>query len=319
MTKSKHTLKFLPLLLTLLLPLLSACASSQSLPEITDENLTVSTITIPGISREYNLLFLTDTHIVLPDESTGEIRDYSAERLSHFTNDSGYISSELFSSWMEYANRTKPDALLLGGDIIDSPSPANLEFLDASLSKLNIPYLYTVGNHDWTYPWEYMTETGTAQYLPLLAPYMENNTAIHTLETEDFVLVAVDNSSNQIHPDSLEEYRQILSKGKPVIVLLHVPLYTGDLFAKTSGVWTNGAVLGGGVPGGIYPNDISAEFISLTTAADSPVAAIIAGHVHLPDESAVDGEKNIPQIVGDAGYKGKGMSIRILPAGTAAP
>ena len=71
--------------------------------------------------------------------------------------------------------------------------------------------------------------------------------------------------------------------------------------------------------GGIYPNDISAEFISLTTAADSPVAAIIAGHVHLPDESAVDGEKNIPQIVGDAGYKGKGMSIRILPAGTTAP
>lgn len=318
MTKSAHTPKILLFLLTILLPLLCACASGQSLPEITDENLTASTITIPGISREYNLLFLTDTHIVLPDESTGEIRDYSAERLSHFTNDGGCLSSGLFSSWMEYANQTKPDALLLGGDIIDSPSPANLEFLDASLKKLTVPYLYTIGNHDWTYPWEYMTETGTAKYLSLLAPYMENNTAIHTLETEDFILVAVDNSNNQIHPDALEEYRQILSDGKPVIVLLHVPLYTGELFAKTSGIWTNGAVLGGGVHGGIYPNDISAEFISLTTAEDSPVAAIIAGHVHLPDESTVDGEKDIPQIVGDAGYKGKGTLIRILPAETSA-
>ena len=37
--------------------------------------------------------------------------------------------------------------------------------------------------------------------------------------------------------------------------------------------------------------------MSLTTAADSPVAAVLAGHVHLSDESVIDGEKDIPQIV----------------------
>ena len=264
------------------------------------------------MSRDYDLLFLTDTHIVIPDESAAsEIQSYSEERLAHFTGEGGRISSDLFTAWMEYANQMEPDALLLGGDIIDSPSSANVKYLSASLDSLKVPYLYTLGNHDWTFPWDYMTETGTAEYLPLLAPYMETNTAIHTLELDDLIVVAVDNSNNQIHPDALEEYQRILSRKKPVILLLHVPFYTEELLAKTSAVWPNGVVLGGGVHGGIYPNDVSAQFMSLTTAADSPVAAVLAGHVHLSDESVIDGEKDIPQIVGDAGYKGKGTLIHI--------
>jgi Predicted phosphohydrolases len=291
---------------------LCGCASAHPRSEIDASNIHTCTLTIPGLSRDYDLLFLTDTHIVIPDESAAsEIQSYSEERLAHFTGEGGRISSDLFTAWMEYANQMEPDALLLGGDIIDSPSSANVKYLSASLDSLKVPYLYTLGNHDWTFPWDYMTETGTAEYLPLLAPYMETNTAIHTLELDDLIVVAVDNSNNQIHPDALEEYQRILSRKKPVILLLHVPFYTEELLAKTSAVWPNGVVLGGGVHGGIYPNDVSAQFMSLTTAADSPVAAVLAGHVHLSDESVIDGEKDIPQIVGDAGYKGKGTLIHI--------
>lgn len=303
---------FLTILCIFLVPSLCGCASAQPLAEIDASNIDTCTLTIPGLSRDYDLLFLTDTHIVIPDESAdNEIRNYSEERLAHFTGEGGLISSEFFTAWIEYANQTKPDALLLGGDIIDSPSASNVKYLSSALDTLNVPYLYTLGNHDWTFPWDYMTESGTAEYLPLLAPYMETNTAIHTLELDDFILVAVDNSNNQIHPDALEEYRQILSRKKPVLLLLHVPFYTEELLARTSAVWPNGVVLGGGIHGGIYPNDVSAQFMSLTTAADSPVVAVLAGHVHLSDESVIDGEKDIPQIVGDAGYKGKGTLIHI--------
>lgn len=318
MISNKHLSNLLSgiMLPVILLFTLCSCASGSSQQEtihIDTANIDTCTITIPGISKEYNLLFLTDTHIVIPDESAdSEAQDYFTQRLTHFTNESGYVSSDLFTAWIKYANETKADALLLGGDIIDSPSSSNIEYLSTSLDKLEIPYLYAMGNHDWTYPWEYMTETGAEDYLPLLEPYMEKNTAIHTLETDDFILVAVDNSSNQIHPDALEEYRQILSQNKPVILLLHVPFYTEDLIAKTSAVWPNSVVLGGGIHGGFYPNDVSAQFMALTTAADSPVAAVLAGHVHLPDESMLNGEKDIPQIVGDAGYKGKGTVIRIV-------
>lgn len=310
---SRITHTYRTILLTILLFALCSCASSQPTSVISTARLDTRTIAIPDISRNYELLFLTDTHVVISDKSAStQIQDYSSQRLAHFTNESGFVSSELFTSWINYANQMKPDVLLLGGDIIDSPSPANIEFLNSSLNKLKIPYLYTMGNHDWTYPWEYMTEAGAADYLPLLAPYMGTDTAIHTLELEDFILVAVDNSSNQIHPDALEEYQKILSRSKPVILMLHVPFYTENLLAKTSVAWPNSVVLGGGIHGGIYPNDVSAQFMSLTTAADSPVVAILAGHVHLSDESMIDGEKDIPQIVGDAGYKGKGTLIHII-------
>lgn len=326
MRKINHTKILLVILLFSALFMFSftGCAFYSSVEPIQEENMDSCRITIPGISKEYTLLYLTDTHIVLPEtEASQEIREYSEQRLSQFSNESGIVSSDFFLSWISYANKNKPDALLLGGDIIDSPSPANIKYLDNALKKLEIPYIYTPGNHDWTYPWEYMTEKGINDYLPLLSPYMNNytseeyssagNTAIHTLELDDFFIVAVDNSSNQIHPDALEKYKTILQKGKPVILLLHVPFYTEPLLAKTSSVWPNGVVLGGGVHGGIYPNDVSAEFISLTTAENNPVAAVVTGHVHLPDISNIQGEKEIPQITGDAGFKGKGTVIHISP------
>ncbi|HBA67952.1 MAG TPA: hypothetical protein DCZ40_01155, partial [Lachnospiraceae bacterium] len=141
----------------------------------------------------------------------------------------------------------------------------------------------------------------------------DGSTVIHTLEFDDFIVVAVDNSSNQIHSEALENYKKILKKNKPVILLLHVPFYTESLLEKTSPLWQQGVLLGGGIHGGIYPNDVSAEFMSLTAAKDSPVAAIIAGHVHISDISDFQGEKNVPQITGDAGYKGKGTLIHISP------
>ena len=188
-----------------------------------------------------------------------------------------------------------------------------MDFLGNSLEKLEIPYIYTLGNHDWTYPWEYMTETAVNDYLPPLSPYMNGNTSIHTLELDDFIIAAVDNSSNQINPDALETYKAILTLDKPVLLLVHVPFYTPSLLEEASGFWQQSVVLGGGVHGGTYPNEISAEFMGLTTAASSPVAAVIAGHVHFPHVSDMEGEKDIPQIVGDAGFKGRATRIHISP------
>lgn len=301
--------------------LLGGCGSKPSPATIDETNIDEYQIAIPGISREYNLLFLTDTHIVLPEtEASQEIIDYSNQRLAQFTEENNIISSDQFLSWISSSNEWKLDALLLGGDIIDSPSPANISYLSDSLKQLEIPYIYALGNHDWTYPWEYMTEKGKEEYLPLLSPYIvsaENsfskNTTFHTLELDDFTIVAINNSDNQIPPEALEEYKKIAEKGKPILLLLHVPFYTQPLLDKTSTVWQNGVVLGGGIHGGIYPNDVSAEFIGLITSKDSPVAAVLTGHVHLSDTSCIQGEKEILQITGDAGFKGKGTIIHITP------
>lgn len=302
--------KVCSVLFFLLLPFLfSGCAGAEP---VKAENITSCDIVIPGLTKEYNFLFLTDTHIIISDEQEEQqVKDYTQSRLPVFNTEENKTSVPQLDEWITYANQQKYDGLLLGGDIIDFPSAANIDYLAFSLKKLEIPYLYTPGNHDWTYPWEYMTEKGKENYLSLLSPYMEDNPAIHTLEYEDFIIVAINNSSNQIDPDALQTYKSILSEGKPVIVLMHVPLYTDSVLAKSKEEWNSGVVLGGGIHGGIYPDAVSTEFLQLTLAKTSPVAAILSGHVHLSDTSEVLGDKNIPQITGDAGYKGIGTRIHI--------
>ena len=204
-------------------------------------------IYIPDISGEYTFLYVTDTHMIVPDvEDSEEVTEHFASRFEEFKNAEGVPSAEQFGAWIAYANAQEADAFLLGGDAIDYPSESNLKHLKENLDKLKMPYLYTVGNHDWTYPWDYMTEQGKANYLPLLAPYMQENTAIHALELEELILVSVDNSTNQIAPEAMEEYKRILQKGKPVIVMLHVPLLTQSVLTKAKEVWSSPVVLGGG-------------------------------------------------------------------------
>ena len=40
------------------------------------------------------------------------------------------------------------------GDVIDSPSAKNLEYLGEAFRQLQVPVLYMVGNHDYAPPYE---------------------------------------------------------------------------------------------------------------------------------------------------------------------
>ncbi len=270
------------------------------------------TLVIEGLKEEYDILFLTDTHmIVMSEEDAEQVATNAAERYPMFTDAAGVPSAEQFPVWMEYAVDKQVDAVLFGGDIIDYPSVANLEYLQTNLKQLNMPYLYALGNHDWTYPWEYMTDYGKTEYLPLLKPLMGENTTIQSLDMGEFIVVAVDNSAGQINAEALEEYRTVLLLDKPVIVMVHVPFLTQSVLTQAKEEWSTPVVIGGGNYGGIYPNEASTAFLQETMAEDSPVVAILAGHVHFYNKDYVEGEKNIIQIVGDGGYKGKGIMLHI--------
>lgn len=308
----KHFLKIICLIICAVT--FSGCAkqSVMNMHPVTQESILEEVLVVPGMEQEYELLYLTDMHMVVQaSEDTEEQRTLGEERFSMFVNELGVSSAEQFSGWMEYTQEKKPDAVLLGGDVIDYPSVANLHFLQTNLEKLQMPFLYTLGNHDWTYPWEYMTEKARTEYLPLLEPMMQDNTVVHTLDIGELLIVAVDNSTGQVNAEALVEYEQILAQGKPTIVLVHVPFITQSVLTKAREVWTSPVVIGAGNYGGIYPDEASTKFMELTTAKDSPVIVVLAGHVHFYDKDYIVGEKDVLQIVGDAGYKGKGMLLHI--------
>ena len=269
-------------------------------------------LVIEGLEKEYELLFLTDTHVIVQsEEDDAQITANADGRYPVFMDAIGVSAAEQFPYWMEYANEREVDAVLFGGDIIDYPSSSNVEFLNENLSELEMPYLYTLGNHDWTYPWEYMTDKAKQEYIPMLQPVIAENGTIEIMDMEDFLVVSVDNSSGQVHPDALEQYLQVLEQGKPVIVLVHVPFMTQSVLGKAKEVWDSPVVIGAGNYGGIYPSEESTAFIEATTAEDSPVIAVLAGHVHFYDKDYIDGEKPVIQIVGNAGFVRSGIVLHI--------
>jgi len=294
---------------------LAGCGKARQVT-IAEENITEEILVVEGLEQEYQLLFLTDTHMVVKSsEDSEQVAANGAERGPQFVDDEGVSSAVQFPAWMNYAVEQSVDAVLFGGDIIDFPSAGNLECLQGNLDVLTMPYLYTLGNHDWTYPWEYMTETGKEQYLPLLEPMMGGDTVIQRLDIGELTVVAVDNSSGQVNGEALQEYQKILAEGRPTIVLVHVPFLTQSVLTKAREAWSSPVVIGGGNFGGIYPNEASTAFVEMTTAADSPVVAVLSGHVHFFDKDVIDGEKDVIQIVGDAGFERQGIRLKISGEG----
>lgn len=292
---------------------LSMSAGCGSKPMEWEKHVIEETIVIEGIEKEYTLLFVTDTHIVIPDpEASEQQAENEIQRVQIFINAEGISSAEQFPEWIQYANEVQVDAVLLGGDIIDTPSDANREWLKNQLSQLNMPYLYVNGNHDWTYPWEYMTEAGRETYLPLLEPFMQGNTEVQALELGELMIIGIDDSTNQVSTGVLPKYEQYLEQGKPTIVMCHVPFMTQSALGRAREVWSSPVVIGGGNYGGIYPNEDSAQFLELTTGIDSPVVLMLSGHVHFYNSDVVEGEKGILQLIGGAGFEGDAMLLHIV-------
>ncbi len=277
-----------------------------------EKEITEETIYVEGLEGEYTLLFLTDSHVVIQEEDAPEQeRQYVAQRYEQFVNEAGVPSAEQFPEWIAYANEMEVDAVLLGGDIIDSPSGANVEWLQTQLAQLDMPYLYVPGNHDWTYPWEYMTDYGKDNYLAGLEPLMQDNAAIHSIEAGELLLAGVNNSPGQVDPDAMPIYEELLAQNKPVILLFHVPYSSETLLPKALEAWNSPTVIGNGDQGGIWPDEASQRFLELATADSSPVGLMLAGHVHLYDDSVMNEERQMRQIVGGAAFEGKAVLIRL--------
>ena len=101
--------------------------------------------------------------------------------------------------------------------------------------------------------------------------------------------------------------RDILTRGKPVIILMHVPLQTDSLLSKVIDVWGDGGLVLG--EKGIVPNEASREFIDLIYADDSPVVAVLDGHVHMKYISNL--KNGIKQITMSPAATGEAMLLKV--------
>lgn len=284
----------------------------------------------PSIRQRESFLMLADTHLFRDDARGEPFRTYSGRmakaynRTRHFQTGAETDPEACFRASLEQAFKKGFSKLALVGDIISFPSEAGVEWTMQQLESTGIPHVYTAGNHDWHYEGmegssaELRKDWCRSRLAPL---YRGNDPLMHLESMGDTDLLLIDNSTYEILPEQLDFFKERERKGRPLLLLLHIPLYVPG---RPLG-------FGCGHPDWKAKNDRSwqlerrqpwrTEGHTRTTMAfhravfrSESVMGILAGHIHSPSVDVVDG---IPQIVTEANARGAHLEVELLPLASA--
>jgi len=286
---------------------LVVCAKHYEYPDIQVSH--VEEITIPGIEGEYEFLFLADLHLAIKTREDMGAYGSADERIKAFSNVRGTVSAKQLPQWIDYANKKEFDAFLMGGDIIDYYSDVNAEYLCKYIDELQIPYLFTLGNHELFSPWKEPIAEDSVIY----DFFDEKNMAFQMMDFEEFAICSIDNNEYNVNAQALAAMRSVIEQNpeKPIILLAHVPFYTENdkaLLETSVSVWGQALVIGTG-EGTRDTTSVSREFLDLILSEESPVVAIFTGDNHFYHRGCLTDA--VTQWVAAPAYEGNGMVIRV--------
>ncbi len=291
-----------------------ALASSKAeVLELTGKQMYVpitATVTIPGLSRDYTLLQVTDLHASAysTEEAKGmdaNRRNYIAGRRNAFT-DGFMLSEERMPYMFGYADEINADLLMLTGDIIDFPSELNISLMAQNIEALKAPALFSLGNHDWCYADDYLSAGAAAAYIPKLNALSAGEPAddpyVKYVDFGEFMVVSVDNSTDSVTAQTVDKFLALCEKGKPIILMLHVPLHVDSLVADCTKVWGKDLGMGGDTGVCAWSPDVQRFYHAVAEDPNSPVVAVFAGHVHFNHEDVLP--NGVTQYITSTAYTG---------------
>lgn len=182
----------------------------------------VKTTIEAGLKAPVKLLHVTDTHIALddPGEDCGRARAFEGDRPG--------LCADYFEQAIAYAKENGMP-LVHTGDLLDFLSEANYAYVDRTLA--DVDYIYAAGNHDFchcvgkakedaAYKWENMKRT---------APHFRQNLLFDSRVIGGLNVVTLDDSYYLISDGQTQMLRAEAAKGYPILLCMHVPLFTPEL------------------------------------------------------------------------------------------
>lgn len=263
------------------------------------------TICIEGLQNDYKLCFINDLHIIVPDEDvSNENKETVQQRYDNFFKTiAGERSFELWKRMPVKINELNPDCVILGGDMIDYASKANIESLKNGIDQINVETMYLRADHDYGRSYN---PNLTTDYITQLEKSIDENLEVYCKDLGEILIVGIDNSTSQISDEALAKLKEIFARGKPIILATHVPLNSkvdNDLAEESKKAWQDRNLTWDETGTTYTANENTKEFLNLVYAENSPVKAVLAGHLHFKNTSKLN--ENITQYVFDASYQGK--------------
>lgn len=279
-----------------------------------------------SIREKLRIMHIADTHLFKDDVRGKSYQQYS-DRMAgaynttrHFQTGEETNPEQTFVETLTLAQKEKFDFIGLVGDIFSFPSQAAIEWVQEKLQPLNIPYAYVAGNHDWHY--EGMQGTleelrGTWIEKRLKPLYQGNNPLMAAYNLKGVRIVTIDNSTYQINAEQLAFFQRQVVAGKPMVLLVHIPLYAPG---KSISFGCGHPDWGAGTDH-IYKierrprwpesghTDTTYEFYKAVCNAPN-LLGIFAGHIHRPSVELINGK---PQVVADDNASGGYLDIELIP------
>lgn len=201
-------------------------------------------VVIPGLTEEYHFLFLADLHIITENNeiSPSELENIQSRLLWSSVSD-GTTAAEYWGMLPDILDSCSADAVLFGGDMIDFCSSSNVACLKQGLDRIITPYLYVRADHDLK---PYWCQGITEEQCQSLHNEIDTNPQVWCMKLPELCVAGINNSTEQISENALQQMKEIFSKGKPVILLTHVPfqsLVDDSLQEASKEVWQDRALV----------------------------------------------------------------------------
>lgn len=264
--------------------------------------------------KPFRALHLSDNHLCLADERDNERKQALAERRGRaFAGDHPDRLLERLTEQLDYAV-SEGLFLIYSGDVIDFVSEKNLETAGALLSRADT--FMAAGNHEYSQyvgeAWE--DEVYKAQSFDAVMDAMPGNVWFQTRIIHGVKFIALDNNYYYVTEALFDRFREAVSDGMPVVLVVHNPLYSPDTYEKVmAGKPADTPPYLFGCPEELLrglddhryrqqkPDDLTVDFVRF--CANTPnLKAVLAGHLH--QFCAAELTSGIPQIIAGAGYAG---------------
>lgn len=270
-----------------------------------------------GATEPFKALAIADTHLLFSDGRDNKTKyDVALDRYGKYVYTNVGRNEVYFLDALLYAK--KNDCLLLhAGDLLDFVSPKNMEMTERLLELSGVDYFMAAGNHEYTHysgaaPQTDMEYQEGRRLVPQV--FKKNNINFDSRVINGINFIAMETFAKEYEI----QFDEAIKKGLPVVLIVHVPPYTEELFrfGAESENWKKPLDFYG------LPDEFSRGFPAEKIAEyhqeqafmeklrkEPLLKAIISGHVHCHNDYYGEFAPGIKQIVVGGAYYGCGSII----------
>ncbi len=211
--------------------------------------------------------------------------------------------------------------MALLGDLFNFPSEAAVEWFMDVMNNSGVPFYYTAGNHDWHYegmPGSSKDLRRTWTEKRLLPLFRGNNPLCYAQEIKGVRFLMIDNSIYEILPEQLEFLENEIKTGKPLVLMMHIPLYVEG---RRNDYGCGSPYWGAAIDDSFelerrerWPEsghtEVTMKFHELATSTPE-ILGVFAGHFHSRAINIINGT---PQFVIGSNARACYMDLQIIPA-----